>query len=91
MSKKFKRTDLFAKEELIATNKLITEAKRQFNGTDNQNLKRFREGEEDDEYQDGDMDNEDDLEAGEAATTSNGKTTKQKSTKGKHSKKSKQH
>lgn len=53
--------------------------------------KRFREGEEDDEYQDGDMDNEDDLEAGEAATTSNGKTTKQKSTKGKHSKKSKQH
>lgn len=37
------------------------------------------------------MDNEDDLEAGEAATTSNGKTTKQKSTKGKHSKKSKQH
>lgn len=77
-------------EELIATNKLITEAKRQFNGTDNQNLKRFREGEEDDEYQDGDMDNEDYLAAGEAATTSSGKTTKQKSTKGKHSKKSKQ-
>lgn len=38
-------------EELIATNKLITEAKKQFNETDNQNsLKRFRaEDEEGDE------------------------------------------
>lgn len=75
-------------EELIATNKLITEAKRQFNGTDNQNLKRFREGEEDDEDQDGEMDQEDDMEAGDAVTTSD-KPTKQKLTKGKQNKKSK--
>lgn len=34
-------------EELIATNKLITEAKKQFNETDNQNsLKRYREEDE---------------------------------------------
>ncbi|EJS42498.1 taf13p [Saccharomyces arboricola H-6] len=34
-------------EELIATNKLITEAKKQFNETDNQNsLKRYRAGDE---------------------------------------------
>lgn len=36
-------------EELIATNRLITEAKKQFNETDNQSLKRFRAGEEEEE------------------------------------------
>ncbi|CCK71421.1 Taf13p KNAG_0G03640 [Huiozyma naganishii CBS 8797] len=35
--------------ELISTNKLITEAKKQFNENDNQNAKRFRGGEEEEE------------------------------------------
>lgn len=52
-------------EELIATNKLIAEAKKQFNGTDSQNLKRYREGEEggeggeyEDQEEDEDVDGE---------------------------------
>lgn len=76
-------------EELIATNKLITEAKRQFSGTDNQNLKRFRGGEEEDEDHDGEVEIEDDLEASEAVVTSTSKSSKQKSNKGRQSKKSK--
>lgn len=36
-------------EELIATNKLIAEAKKQFNSTDSQSLKKAKEGDEDDE------------------------------------------
>lgn len=44
-------------EELIATNKLITEAKKQFNETDNQSLKRYRaDGEEEEELNDEDLD-----------------------------------
>lgn len=78
-------------EELIATNKLITEAKRQFNGTDNQNLKRFRAGEEDEDDQDGEADAEDYVDAGEGpAAAPTGKRSKTKSNKGKQSKKSKQ-
>lgn len=73
-------------EELIATNKLITEAKRQFNGTDNQALKRFRSGEEDEEEQDDEAD--EDGETVEAPAVPNGRRTKSK--KGKQSKKSKQ-
>lgn len=76
-------------EELIATNKLITEAKRQFNGTDNQNLKRFRAGEEDEDEQDGELDAEEEAEEGDTAPASSSKRGKSKSTKGK-SKKSKQ-
>lgn len=45
-------------EELIATNKVITEAKKQFNETDNSSLKRFRgqDGEEDEDAEDEDVD-----------------------------------
>ncbi|KAG0662735.1 Transcription initiation factor TFIID subunit 13 [Maudiozyma exigua] len=45
-------------EELIATNKVITEAKKQFNETDNSSLKRFRgqDGEEEEDVEDEDAD-----------------------------------
>lgn len=52
-------------EELIATNKLIIEAKKQFSETDNQTLKRFRNNENDDEVDaedENDNDNESDEE-----------------------------
>ncbi|CCF55738.1 hypothetical protein KAFR_0A03030 [Kazachstania africana CBS 2517] len=43
-------------EELIATNKVIIEAKKQFNETDNQSLKRYRG--QDNEFEDDDEDND---------------------------------
>lgn len=45
-------------EELIATNKVITEAKKQFNETDNSSLKRFRgqDGEDEEDAEDEDAD-----------------------------------
>ncbi|QLL34673.1 hypothetical protein HG536_0H00480 [Torulaspora globosa] len=77
-------------EELIATNKLITEAKRQFNGTDNQALKRFRAGEEEDDEQDADAEADEDAETAEATAAPSGRRTKSKAHKGKQSKRSKQ-
>lgn len=62
-------------EELIATNKLIADAKKQFNGSDSTTLKRYKdeegndiegegEGEGEDEDEDEDEDAEDDVTAG---------------------------
>lgn len=52
-------------DELIATNKLITEAKKQFNSTDNQSLKKVKEGDndEEEEEEDDDEDADDDNDA----------------------------
>lgn len=50
-------------EELINTNKLIIEAKKQFSETDNQSLKRYRtkdNGDDDDDESDNDDNNQDD-------------------------------
>lgn len=50
-------------EELINTNKLIIEAKKQFSETDNQSLKRYRSkdnGDDDDDESDNDDTNQDD-------------------------------
>ncbi|GAV56101.1 hypothetical protein ZYGR_0AZ02730 [Zygosaccharomyces rouxii] len=49
-------------EELIATNKLITEAKKQFNGSDSSSLKRFRDGEGNELEGEGDEDDDEDYE-----------------------------
>ncbi|CAB4252983.1 similar to Saccharomyces cerevisiae YML098W TAF13 TFIID subunit (19 kDa) [Maudiozyma barnettii] len=75
-------------EELIATNKVITEAKKQFNETDNSSLKRFRgqNGEEEDE-DDGDDDNEQD--DNDVEGTVDYSTTKNSSNKKASSKKNK--
>ena len=51
-------------EELISTNKVITEAKKQFNETDNSSLKRYREEEVEEEEEGEDID----------ADTANGRT-----------------
>lgn len=49
-------------EELIATNKLITEAKKQFNGSDSNSLKRFRDGEGNELEGEGDEEEDEDYE-----------------------------
>ncbi|CAL9737433.1 transcription initiation factor TFIID subunit 13 [Monosporozyma servazzii] len=49
-------------EELISTNKLITEAKKQFSETDNQSLKRFRTNNDNEDDGDDENDNESDEE-----------------------------
>lgn len=46
-------------EELIATNKLITEAKKQFNENDQQALRKFREGDEEERIEEDDEEEED--------------------------------
>ncbi|CCD24830.1 Taf13p NDAI_0E00140 [Naumovozyma dairenensis CBS 421] len=56
-------TKLGRAEELIATNKLITEAKKQFNETDSNSLKRYREeefeeGDDDEDLEGNDMEDE---------------------------------
>lgn len=64
-------------EELISTNKLITEAKKQFSETDNQTLKRFRTNDNEEEGDDeNDNDNESDEE--KTKTTTSSKTNKNK-------------
>lgn len=49
-------------EELIATNKLITEAKKQFNGSDSSSLKRFRDADGNELEGEGDEEEEEDYE-----------------------------
>ncbi|KAK5780235.1 Taf13p PWA37_001372 [Arxiozyma heterogenica] len=61
-------------EELIATNKLIIEAKKQFSETDNQTLKRFRNNENDDEV-DAEDDNENESDEERGSHTKNIKNT----------------
>ncbi|CAR25462.1 hypothetical protein ZYGR_0A00220 [Zygosaccharomyces rouxii] len=59
-------------EDLVATNKLITEAKKQFNGSDSSSLKRFKDGEgndlegegEDEDYEDYDDEADEDAAGG---------------------------
>lgn len=78
-------------EELIATNKVITEAKKQFNETDNSSLKRIRGRDQDDD--ESGIDEEDvDLQKVsniETNTTKKSNGGKQKSRSGKSNKKQK--
>ncbi|CAL9731060.1 transcription initiation factor TFIID subunit 13 [Monosporozyma unispora] len=60
-------------EELISTNKLITEAKKQFSETDNQSLKRFRTNNDNEE----EVDEENENESDDDKTTTTLKPTKQ--------------
>ncbi|SMN20470.1 similar to Saccharomyces cerevisiae YML098W TAF13 TFIID subunit (19 kDa) [Maudiozyma saulgeensis] len=83
-------------EELIATNKVITEAKKQFNEADNSSLKRFRgQNGEEEEEEDGEEDNEqdDNVDGDEGGSTdnysTNSKISSNKNTSAKKAKKNK--
>ncbi|CCH60422.1 hypothetical protein TBLA_0C06270 [Henningerozyma blattae CBS 6284] len=74
-------------EELIATNKLIIEAKKQFNENDQQSLKRFRTEEDDERIEEEEEEEEDNDDHESSATkTDRPLAKKQKSTTQKNSK-----